>query len=135
MKLAIGWVSAALAVFFALIIQEFIPPVHALHGARVILVPVLFCYAALALPAWAMLLFAVYTGSLTDLMSLQIVDGRVEIALGWSIVFFVVFGLLAHGFQPAFLRGHWWLHLLLGALAARASFSTSWWPGAFSLRA
>ena len=120
MKLAIGWVSAALAVFFALIIQEFIPPVHALNGARVVLVPVLFCYAALAMPAWAMLLFAVYTGLLTDLMYLQIVDGRVEIALGWSIVFYVVFGLLAHGFQPAFLRGHWWLHLLLGALGTCA---------------
>ncbi|MFZ4681388.1 MAG: hypothetical protein ACOYMS_02700, partial [Terrimicrobiaceae bacterium] len=110
----------ALAVFFALIIQEFIPPVHALNGARVVLVPVLFCYAALAMPAWAMLLFAVYTGFLTDLATLQIVDGRVEIALGWSIVYFVVFGLLAHGFQPAFLRGHWWIHLLLSVLGTCA---------------
>ncbi len=120
MKLATGWLAAALAVFIALIIQEFIPPIDALHGARVLLVPMLFCYAALAMPAWAMLLFAVYTGMLTDLATLQIVDGRVEIALGWSIVYFVLFGLLAHGFQPAFLRGHWWLHLLLGALGTCA---------------
>jgi len=116
MKLAIGWTSAALAVLFALIIQEFIPPIHALNGARVLLVPLVFCYAALAMPTWAMLLFAALTGFVTDLMFLHIVDGQVEIALGWSMVYFVFFGLLAHGFQPAFLRGHWWLYIVLAVL-------------------
>ncbi|MEI6337304.1 MAG: hypothetical protein WCQ57_01820 [Verrucomicrobiota bacterium] len=111
MKLAISWTSAALTVFFALIIQELIPPVQALNGARVLLVPLVFCYAALAMPTWAMLLFAAFTGFLTDLMFLHVVDGQVEIALGWSMVYFVFFGLLAHGFQPAFLRGHWWIYV------------------------
>jgi len=120
MKLTAGLVSAALAVFFLLIIQEFIPPVHAMHGARVVLVPMVFCYVALAAPTWAMLLMAVITGLLTDLMNLHIVDGQVEIGLGWSILYFVVFGLLAHGFQPAFLRGQWWIHLLLAAFGTCA---------------
>jgi len=115
MKLAAGWAAMAVAIFFALVVPEFIPPLHGLNGARVVLVPMLFCYGALAMPLWAMLPLALYSGLLTDLASLQAVNGHVEIALGWSIVYFVLFGLLAHGFQPAFLRGHWWLHILLGA--------------------
>ena len=115
MKLAIGLVSAALAVFFLLIYQEFIPPIRAMEGARVLLMPMVFCYVALAAPTWAMLLMAVYTGLFTDLMYLHVVDGVVEIGLGWSIIFFVLFGFVAHGFQPAFQRGHWWLHILLSA--------------------
>ena len=49
MKLAVGWISLALAIFVTLIIQEFIPPLRFLHGARVFLVPMLFCYGALAM--------------------------------------------------------------------------------------
>ena len=116
MKLAVGWLSLALAIFLALIIEEFLPPVRFLHGARVFLVPMLFCYGALAMPFWATLLMAVYTGFLTDLAYMNVTDGRVEIALGWSIVVFVFFGLFAHGLQPAFTGGRWWLHVLLSAL-------------------
>ena len=116
MKLAIGWFSLALAIFLALIIQEFIPPLRFLHGARVFLVPMLFCYGALSMPFWAMLLMAIYAGFLTDLAHLNVVNGHVEIALGWSIVVFVFFGLFAHGLQPAFLRGRWWVHVLLSAV-------------------
>jgi hypothetical protein len=116
MRLAIGWVSLAFSIFLAVIVQEFIPPMQFLHGARVFLVPMLFCYGALAMPFWATLLMAMYTGFLTDLACLNVVDGHVEIALGWSIVVFVFFGLFAHGLQPAFLSGRWWLHVLLSAI-------------------
>ncbi len=116
MRLAIGGAVLMVAVFFAYVIQEFIGPIHALRGARVLLVPMLFCYAAMVMPTWAMLLAAFYTGFVTDLTYLHVVDGQVEIGLGFSIVFFVLFGLLANGFQPAFRRGHWWLHALLSAV-------------------
>lgn len=116
MRLAAGWFSLALAIFLALVIQEGIPPIKGLHGARLLLVPMLFCYGALAMPLWATCLMAIFAGFLTDLMYLHVVDGYVEIALGWSIVVFVLFGLLASGFQPAFRRGHWWLHVILGAV-------------------
>jgi hypothetical protein len=116
MKLAVGWISLALAIFLAVIVQEFIPPMQFLRGARVILVPMLFCYGALAMPFWATLLLAIYTGFVTDLSFLNVVDGHVEIALGWSIVVFVLFGLFAHGLQPAFAGGRWWLHIPLSAI-------------------
>ncbi len=116
MRLAIGCVAVIVTVFLSYVIQEFLPPLGFLHGARILLVPMIFCYAAMVMPTWAMLLMAFYTGFVTDLNYVHVVDGQVEIALGWSIVFFVLYGLLANGFQPAFNRGHWWLHVLLSAL-------------------
>ncbi len=121
MRLAIAWGLLVLSIFAALILQMFLPPMAFAHGARVLIVPVLFCYGALALPFWLTVPAAVVTGFFTDLMYLHIISEpiggplQVEIALGWSIVYFVFFGLLAHGFQPAFLRGHWWIHVLLSA--------------------
>ena len=115
MKLAVGWFLLAVGIFLAFVLQQQIHAINGLNGARVLLVPMLFCYGALAMPTWAMLLLAAFTGFLTDLMYLNAVEGQVEIALGWSMVYFVIFGLVAHGFQPGFQRGHWWLHPLLSA--------------------
>jgi len=109
MRTLAGLAALFLAIFLAFPVQEMIPAVSALHGARLLLVPALFCYGAVALPAPAMLGLAVFTGLLTDLAYLHVVGGQVEIAVGWSIVFFVIFGLLANGLQPAFKRGHWWI--------------------------
>ena len=116
MKLVALWLALAIAIFFALIVQEFVPPVQLFRGARIILVPMLFCYGALIMPLWGMLLLAIYTGLLSDLMYMNASGGHVEIALGWSIVVFVLFGLLAQGFQPGFLRGQWWVHIILSAV-------------------
>jgi len=117
MKDVLGGISFALCIFLALIAQEFIPPVHMLLGAHVLLVPTLFCLAAIAYSPWTMLVLAVFTGFIVDLMNIHIIGGRVEIALGWSIVYFVLLGLLCHGFQPAFLRGRWWIHTCLAVAA------------------
>jgi len=115
MKTAVILAFLLVSIFLAFIVQERIPPVREMMDARVLLVPLLFCYGALSLPMWAMLLLAFYTGFLNDMWFLHTAGGQVEIALGWSIVYFVLFGLLAHGFQPGFERGHWWLHPLLSA--------------------
>jgi hypothetical protein len=117
MKALTGLAALSLAIFLAFPIQEMIPPIAAFQGARLLLVPALFCYGAVALPTPAMLALAVFTGLLSDLAYLHVVAGQVEIALGWSIVYFVIFGLLAHGLQPAFQRGHWWIPAPLGMLA------------------
>ncbi len=117
MKDVLRGIIFALCIFLALIAQEFIPPVHALRGAHVLLVPTLFCLAAIAYSPWMMLALAVFTGFILDLMNIHIVGGRVEIALGWSIVYFVLLGLLCHGFQPAFLRGRWWIHTCLAVVS------------------
>ena len=108
MKAFAGALVACAGVFAAFLLQQALPAVPMLHGARFVIVPMIFCYAAMALPFPAMLLAAFFTGLLSDLMYLNVVDGRVEIALGCSIVFFVIYGSIANGFRPSFLRGHWW---------------------------
>jgi hypothetical protein len=109
MKTFAGLSALLLAIFLAFPVQEMIPAISVLHGARLLLVPALFYYGAVALPTPAMLGLAVFTGLLTDLAYLHVVSGQVEIAVGWSIVFFVISGLLANGLQPAFKRGYWWI--------------------------
>lgn len=116
MKTTTGIVVLAVAIFFAFILQEMLPQLRVFHGARVLLAPMLLCYGALALPFWGMLLLAFWTGFLSDLWYMHIVGGQVEIGLGWSILYFVLFGMLAHGFEPIFRRGAWWLHPIASAV-------------------
>lgn len=117
MKTAAGLISLFVAVFFATVVLDFVPPLAVLHGARIVLIPMFFCYAALALPFPAMLAAAVLTGLFVDLSSLQVLDGgHVEIALGWSIFYFVIFGSFAQGFRQMFLDGHWWVYVLLSGV-------------------
>ena len=108
MRTATGLAAAFLGVFSALLLQQALPSIHVLHGARFVFAPLVFCLAAMSLPFPAMLAAAFLTGLLCDLMYLHVVGGRVEIALGCSIVFFVIYGSIANGFRPAFLQGRWW---------------------------
>ena len=114
MKAVSGALAACAGVFAAFLLQQALPAIHVLHGARFVLVPMIFCYAAMALPFPAMLFAAFCTGLLSDLMYLSVVEGRVEIALGCSIVFFVISGSIVNGFRPSYLRGHWWPVIPLG---------------------
>ena len=117
MRTAIGLISFAVGVFLAFLLQSAFPAVHIIHGARFVFVPLIFCYTAMVLPFPAMLVAALYAGLMSDLMYLHVVGGRVEIALGWSIVFFVIFGCIAQGLQTGVKRGHWWPVIPLSALA------------------
>ena len=120
MKTFTGVTASCIGIFLAFLLQQCLPALGACHGARLVLVPTIFCYAAMVLPFPAMLGIAVYTGLLTDLMYLHAVDGKVEIALGWSIVFFVMFGLIAQGLHGSMLHGRWWPFVLLSALGTSA---------------
>jgi hypothetical protein len=100
------------AIYLALIAQEFVPPLPFLGGARLLLVPLLFCYGALFLPFPAMLGLALYTGLLSDLAFLHVVGDRVEIGLGWSMLFYVLVGTALQPLRPVFLAGRWEVHCL-----------------------
>lgn len=103
------------AVYLAVLLQDFIPQLAFLDDARIQLVPVVFCYAALWLSFPAMLGFALYTGLLTDLANLHIIGDRVEIGLGWSMLFYVALGTALHTLRPFFLAGRWEIHALASA--------------------
>lgn len=107
------YIYLILAEFVSLAVQEYIPQLP--NGSRVLLLPLVFFYAALALPPAGMLLLAFTGGFMWDAMvATQLVDGTLEISLGWSIVLYAVLGAIMNGFRPLFRRGHGWeIHALL----------------------
>src|SRR5580700_1352902 len=101
--------------FMALVAQTFIGPLP-LFGARVLLMPIIMFYGALALPTPGMLVLAFCGGLMWDALHTQVVEGNVEIALGWSIVLYATLGALMGGFRPLFQRGRWETHCLLSGV-------------------
>jgi len=79
-----------LAAFGAIIMQYFIPALPFLSGARVILLPLVFFFGALALPFSGMLALAFACGLMWDALTVQVLDigmgptsaTVVEIAMG-----------------------------------------------------
>jgi len=100
----------------ALIGQEFIGPLAWLHGTRVLLLPVVFFYGALAMPFGGMLLLAFAAGFMWDALTVQTIDSSVEISLGWSIVIYAALGAIMSGFRPLFQRGRWEIHCLVSGI-------------------
>lgn len=101
------------SLFLSLVVQEFIPPLHWLHETRVLLMPVVMFYGALALPCWGMLALAFVAGFMWDAMTVQVVDSTVEISLGWSILLYATLGTVMSGFRPLFQRRRWEVHCLI----------------------
>jgi hypothetical protein len=101
------------AEFLALAVQEYLPGLP--FGAHLYLLPLVFFYAALALPFPGMLMLAFVGGFMWDaLAATQVVDGNLEISLGWSIILYAALGAIMNGFRPLFQRGHGWeIHCLL----------------------
>src|SRR5260221_7277771 len=114
--------------FLSLVVQHFIGPLPPM-GARVMIMPIIMFYGALALPLPAMFALTFAGGLMWDAMHTSwqslvwsddhgaVIDGTVEIALGWSIVLYAVLGGLMSGFRPLFQRGRWEIHCLFSGLA------------------
>ena len=111
----IFFVLLLVAMFVALVAQHFIAPLPVI-GARVLLMPIVMFYGALALPVPGMLTLAFCGGLMWDAINALTVSGEVEIALGWSIVLYAALGALMGGFRPLFQRGRWEVHCLLSGV-------------------
>ncbi len=118
-EITIGF-SLLIAAFVALVFQEVTPVTILPAGARLQLVPLIFCFAAFYLSFPLMLVFALLSGLLFDLMQLQFVDGRPEIALGTTMFFFLLIGAVCQGLRPLFLQGHWWLLSIMAGISTSA---------------
>jgi hypothetical protein len=103
------------SMFFALVLQHFIGPIQP-WGIRVLLMPVVMFYGALAMPLGGTLALAFAGGLMWDALCTQQMDSGVEIALGWSILLYAVLGTVMSGFRPWFHRGRWEVHCLLTGL-------------------
>jgi hypothetical protein len=107
-------------IFVAQIAEFFIPPVAWFFNAHVYIVPLIVFYGAMVLPFPLMLALAFYAGVLLDALTVQVVGGRVEISLGWSILLYSVLAGIMHGLRPLFIRGRWEVHCLVAGLCTSA---------------
>lgn len=119
-----------LATLLAEALQSLVPPMAALHGARVLLFPALLAYGSVALPLPGVLLMAFCGGMFWSLLTLQVVTTSatavalkapmVEIATGVHVMIFGVLCTLMHGMRPLFLRGRWEVHVILAGFCTGA---------------
>jgi hypothetical protein len=104
----------------ALIAEFFIPPIHSLFNAHIYLAPLIVFYSAVVLPFPLMLAFALYAGFLLDTLTVQVIGGKVEISLGWSILLYAVLAGIMHGLRPLFYRGRWEVHCIVAGMCTSA---------------
>jgi hypothetical protein len=107
-------------VLVAQIAEFFIPPLDWMYHAHIYIAPVLVFYGAMALPFPLMLGLALFAGVLLDALTVQVIGGKVEISLGWSILLYAVLAGIMHGMRPLFIRGRWEVHCLLTGLCTSA---------------
>ena len=103
-------------VFFTQIIELFIPPLEWMYNAHIYIVPVIVFYGAMALSFPLMLILAAFAGLLLDVLTMQVVDQRVEITLGWHIMIYAVLASIMHGLRPLFIRGRWEIHCIMSGV-------------------
>ena len=103
--------------FLGLVVQHFIGPLPP-YGVRVLLMPVVMFYGALALPVPGMLALAFCGGLMWDALHVQVdlAHETAEVALGWSVILYALLGALMNGFRPLFQRGRWEIHCLLSGI-------------------
>ena len=110
--------SLLVLIFGSFVFQLFLPPVLLLHGAVILFVPALYFYGCLSLPFPLMLALTFFTGFLNDLFAVPQARSNPDFPTGISILFYLVPGLIMHGFRPLFLRHRWETHCLLAEVGA-----------------
>jgi hypothetical protein len=107
-------------VLIAQVAEFFIPPLGSLFNAHIYIAPLIVFYGAVVLPFPLMLSLAAYAGFLLDTLTVQIIGGKVEISLGWSILLYAVLAGIMHGLRPLFVRGRWEVHCVVAGLCTSA---------------
>jgi hypothetical protein len=105
-----------LFVLLVQIAEFFIPALPWLYNAHIYIVPVIVFYGAMALPLPLMLALALYAGILLDALTVQVIGGKVEISVGWSILLYGVLAGIMHGLKPLFMRGRWEVHCIMSGV-------------------
>jgi hypothetical protein len=106
--------------FVAQIVEFFIPPLDWMFMARIYIVPIIVFYGAMSLPFPAVMTLAFFAGFMLDAVTAQVLGGRVEISVGWSILLYAVLAAIMHGLRPLFVRGRWEVHCIMSGVCTSA---------------
>ena len=107
-------------ILIAQVAEFFIPPLSWWFNAHIYIAPLIVFYGAVVLPFPLMLALAVYAGFLLDTLTVQVIAGKVEISLGWSILLYAVLAGIMHGLRPLFIRGRWEVHCIVAGVCTSA---------------
>jgi hypothetical protein len=101
--------------FFGLVLQSFVGPFPGM-GGQILVLPMIFFYAAAALPLWGMLTAAFLAGLMWDCRVSIPLEGESSIIFGWSILVYAALGAIMNGLHPLFIRGRWQFHCIVAGL-------------------
>jgi hypothetical protein len=101
--------------FFGLVLQAFVGPFPGM-GGQILILPMIFFYAAAALPLWGMLTAAFLAGLMWECRVNIPLDGEANVIFGWSILVYAALGAVMNGLRPLFLRGRWQFHCIVAGL-------------------
>jgi hypothetical protein len=106
--------------FFGLVLQAFVGPFPGM-GGQILILPMVFFYAAAALPLWGMLSAAFLAGLMWECrvnipLDIAPLDGEPGMIFGWSILVYAALGAVMNGLHPLFLRGRWQFHCIMAGV-------------------
>ncbi len=119
-------ISVILLVLAACMVQQFLPTIPALYGARVLILPLVFLCTAVSVDFATMLLLAFICGFLWDAQHAlaphggdsEVYSEPVEqLRFGYSIILYVFMGFLMQSIQPLFRKGVWHISSLLAGVS------------------
>ena len=97
------------------VVQDLLPGLPPAQE-RLLLLPVVFCFGALALPLLPALFFALAAAVIEGLVTLQVVSGQAEFGLTAPVVFFLGWTILLQMAGEASRGMRWELHAIGSAL-------------------
>ena len=115
MRQAILFVILLLLLPIAVAVQDLLPAIPPFQ-ARILLLPVVFCFGAMALPLLPSLFFALATALVQGLVLLQIQSGQAELGLTVPVVFFLVWAIVLQMASEATHGMRWEVHALGSAV-------------------
>ncbi|MBT8043307.1 MAG: hypothetical protein KJO79_00020, partial [Verrucomicrobiae bacterium] len=119
-------ISVILLTLAACMVQQFLPAISGLYGARVLILPLVFLCCAVSVNFATMLALAFICGFLWDAQHAlgaqggdpEIYNAPVEsLRFGYSILLYAMMGLLMQGIQPLFRKGKWHISSILAGIA------------------
>ncbi|MEI6081614.1 MAG: hypothetical protein WCR44_04190 [Verrucomicrobiota bacterium] len=99
----------------AVAFQDLLPAIPPFQ-ARILLLPVVFCFGVMALPLVPSLFFALATALVQGLVLLQIQSGQAELGLTVPVVFFLVWAIVLQMASEATHGMRWEVHALGSAV-------------------
>jgi len=115
MRQGILFIILLLLLPIAVAIQDLLPAIPPFQ-ARILLLPVVFCFGVMALPLVPALFFALATALVQGLVLLQIQSGQAELGLTVPVVFFLLWAIALQMTSEATQGMRWEVHALGSAV-------------------